>query len=162
MPSDGTARSPVVQGAPTAGSSAAPSATGSPAREPTVAQRLLPGGVRVFGTIVNARGDAPAREGGHCEAGIVPFVGRSDECRVVIECEGNVLYGAPLRHPVTCHLSADGALTSVTDPLASARDGDAQLELSMSDSTVKVSDERPGEFGRYALEFHVDSIELAP
>jgi len=148
--------------APAAANAATPPSDSRVVREPTVAQRLLPGGVRVYGTIVNARGHAPAREGGHCEAGVVPFVGRSNECRVVVECEGNVLYGAPMRHPVVCQLAVDGTLRSVTDALTSARDGDAQLELSVEDGTVKVNDERPGEFGRYSLEFHIDSVELAP
>lgn len=127
-------------------------------RGATVAERLLPGGFRVMGTVRHETGRAPAHVGTHCEAGVVPVVGSAQECRVVVECDGNVLYGAPLRHPAACQLGS-GGLRSASDALTSARDSDAAIEIDVTNSVMRVKDESPGEYGRYSLEIEIDSVE---
>lgn len=127
-------------------------------RGATVAERLLPGGFRLMGTVRHETGRAPAHVGAHCEAGVVPVVGSPQECRVVIECDGNVLYGAPIRHAATCQLGGRGLL-SASDALTSARDADAAIEIDVTNSVMRVKDESPGEYGRYSLEIDIDSVE---
>lgn len=127
-------------------------------RGATVAERLLPGGFRVMGTVRHETGRSPAHVGVHCEAGVVPVVGSPKECRVVLECDGNVLYGSPIRHAAKCQLIANG-LSTVSDELTSARDSDAAIEIDVASSVMRVSDESPGEYGRYSVEIDIDSVE---
>ncbi|MBL8936015.1 MAG: hypothetical protein JNM69_15770 [Archangium sp.] len=127
-------------------------------RGATVAERLLPGGFRVMGTVRHESGRSPAHVGVRCEAGVVPVVGSPQECRVVVECDGNVLYGAPIRHAAKCALGANG-LSTVSDALTSARDADAAIEIDVASSVMRVTDESPGEYGRYSVEIDIDSVE---
>lgn len=127
-------------------------------RGATVAERLLPGGFRVMGTVRAETGRAPAHAGAHCEAGVVPVVGSPQECRVVVECDGTVLYGAPIRHAARCQLGVNGLIT-VVDSLTSARDSDAAIDIDVANSVMRVTDESPGEYGRYSVEIDIDSVE---
>jgi hypothetical protein len=102
------------------------------------------------GTVTEASGTPPEREGAGCRLGI----DRTDDparCRVVLECGETRLHGEPIIHDVGCAFAADGSLSALVDEGRSRDDRDPSLVFDASARTLTVADDRGGFYGEYAL-----------
>ncbi|MBX7101785.1 MAG: hypothetical protein K1X89_28985, partial [Myxococcaceae bacterium] len=133
-------------------------AVGTASAPPSLAEQRLSGGTRFYGTVSDAHGAPPVHDGAPCELGAVPVVGGAGECRIFLECGGYVLHGQPIRHTVPCSIT-NGQVDGLRDPLTSARDVDAAVELVPGRGVIEVRDESPGEYGRYTMRITIDSVE---
>lgn len=115
-------------------------------REPTV----------LTGTIVEASGATPEREGASCRFGI----DRTDDptrCRVVLQCGATSLHGDPIVHETPCALGDDGALRSLSDSGTTRNDRDPSLSFDAAEQTLEVRDDTMGAYGEYRVVVHFDS-----
>lgn len=100
---------------------------------------VVTGSIPVSVALVRGTGREPRPSDPVCELFAGPVVNSGFNCRVVVRCNGEILYGAGTGGYNRC-VQRDGRIERASDSGASIEDTDPRLELDLSAGTLTVSD----------------------
>jgi hypothetical protein len=108
------------------------------------------GGQKYIARVTEQQGEPPFELPEACDLSVLPTPLPESPCRVVVECEGQLLYGGFDQGFVNCAIGDDGP-TLLGDEGSTAEDGDPRLRINLLQRRAEVSEAQTWKVG-FALE----------
>lgn len=117
---------------------------------------------QVRAEVTRVQGNAVVRAGDKCEFLVERRLRQRDQfyCNAQVVCGGRLLYGGPDRGFFPCKLYDDGDQRDVVgaDPLTTASDKDAAIQLNSREGVMRIWDDAQGSHGEFIVEAEVLSV----